>query len=183
MKESHIRYMQDLCGSIALDGNKPFVGDHFLEVSPSLDTYQMKAPLVVCRHENVTSKRVGRRIQRLPRKGAKLRFVKQLYYQVHTYRLEFWLTNPAHDILSNKELPGIVDQALDYTYNKWVITDETGAPIRIEPGISSVVKDPDKDTKLYYVFLELSFFDGLHQVEEAKTLSGSQIEITNKGDI
>ena len=107
--------------------------------------------------------------------------MRQLYKQNHSYRLEFWLRDPADDILSSLELPGIIDQALAYAHSKRVIADETGACIMVEPGLASVVKDPIQDTGLYYVFLELIFQDGLHRIEEAETFSDAQVKIKHKG--
>ncbi len=180
MKESHIKYMQELCASITLGADKPFSRERFYKIESAPDNWQQQIPFVICRHEEVRIKRVGRRTQRLPKKELQLRFVRQLYSQLHRYRLEFWLTDSTNDILSNSTTPGIVDQALAYLQGKRVTSDETGASIRVEPGIASRIKDTEHNTEQYYTFLELMFYDGLHQTEAVDTLSGTQFEIRNK---
>jgi len=129
----------------------------------------------------------------------KLVYLRQHFKQTFPYRLEFWLEDPAQDILSSREpLPveepegpeeeppppaehsyGLIDQALLYIAKNEYFTNEVSGTVRVRAGDSGLVTDPAGELSLYKLFLEIIFEDGLQEQEHIPTLAGVAFAIRN----
>jgi hypothetical protein len=184
MSEKHIEYMKSMCSGIVLDGATPFVShppsslaqSHFLEVRPPLDTFQELVPFVLCKHYPMQPGRDGRRYERLARTGSALRFLRREYKREYRYRLDFWMHDPAQEILSNASEPGITEQIQLYlvSHERYLDGNKT---VHVRLGPSGFVEDPDGSSGLFYIYQEILFRDDLCVEEAAPSLSGANIRI------
>lgn len=129
----------------------------------------------------------------------KLVYLRQHFKQTFPYRLEFWLEDPAQDILSSRQpLPveepedpeeeppvqaensyGLIDQALLYIAKNEFFANEVSGTVRVRAGASGLVTDPAGELGLYKLYLEIIFEDGLQEQEHIPTLAGAAFQIRN----
>lgn len=184
MSELHIEYLKSLCSTISLDGQQPFVsaqpGDlaqgRFLETRPPLDKFQELIPCVVVQYYPLTPARDGRRAERLDRSGDNLRFLRCEYQRQFRYRLDFWMNDPAQEVLSNQTEVGITEQIQLYVIAHERFMNQLST-VTVALGPSGLVEDPDRSNGLFYVYQEILFQDDLCLVEEVPSLAGKQIQV------
>ncbi|MBE7439122.1 MAG: hypothetical protein HS115_11745 [Spirochaetales bacterium] len=205
MRQSHLTYLRTLAAGLILGGAQPFQAAsnstdlaqaRFLEVEPPLAEFQELVPFCVVAEAGVKSERNGRRIEQLAKTDdeetgtAVLSYLRQHFRQEFKYRLEFWLEDPAEDILSSAvpldpEEPepghsyGLLDQALLYIAAHEYFASEVSATVRVHPGASGLVSDPAGELRLYKLFLEIIFEDGLCEQEHLPTFAGSEFQLRN----
>ena len=189
MRSLHLTYLRALVDFITVDGKRPFAGKLF-EVRPPVESYEQHAPFAVIGHYSARNTRDGRRYRRLGNgvdEAGKVtaRYLRREYIQAFRYRLDFWVKEPAFDILSDPrpqpgadappisvDGPGIIDQALFFCSYVRYFTDGT-VPVIVTAGPFGTVDDPAGENALYKHYLDIEFRDGLYTIEECPTLDGA----------
>lgn len=193
MRSLHLTYIKALLGYITLSGQHPFAA-RFFEVRPPVESFEELVPFAVLAHRPGTNRRDGRRFKRLANGSdangrATARYLRREYDQVFSYQLDFWVKDPAPDVLSDPrplagvsapplstEDPGIIDQAVYFMSKVRFFTDGT-VPIIVTAGQFGTVDDPAGENALYKHFVQIEFRDGLYSVEEFPTLDQAVLQM------
>lgn len=213
MRYLHVQYLRLMAASISYDGRRPFVQTEvsggllpmersgFLEIEPAQSRFvHGPYPFAVMYAMDVPHQRDGHFRRRIangtnmddgPRRGtATQRYLRRQFRSLHTYRMDFWVQDPADDVLSDprpvqmQEIggpdvdagPGIIDQCLQFVASLPWFQDGAN-PIRVTPGMSGIITDYAGELNAYKVFIEMKFEDGIYTIEERPTLDGAGMTI------
>lgn len=194
MRRTHLDFFKSLGDSIGLENIKtgeiqhPFE-NRFLEIYPSEQDIIEQFPCLVLymgRVQNRLDARLNQanRIEPVVRDRTKYnRYFVKHFSQEFNYELHFWISDPAFEIFSTPERPGIIDQALLYlsenrsrTYRP---SDSSAKEIEwtLDPGESYVNTGSAKDRGVYQLVLQVKIKDGLYVLKEEETLANVTLEI------
>lgn len=182
MRAYHLDYMKALAESIYFEKDKvdiyPFK-DRFIEIQPSENEIIEMFPCCVLSHnrtQNVMEKdTINRaRLEPIERDGEKiLRTLVRLFRQEYDYSLEFWISSPEFDLLSESEAPGILDQACVYIARNRKIVLAGGLRVDVDSPESRVETGSVKTKNVYRFSLRIIFTDGIYELQE-ETGTGSE---------
>jgi hypothetical protein len=185
MRKAHIDYLKAMLVTIGFTAGST---GKLLETYPSEDKLKQMIPVAVLQNPRVTNNldarlKPGNRIARLdPIINGSTKtnqYLKRHFKQEFKYQLDFWLKNPAPEILSEPATPGFVDKAMVHISENQMIPvtlPDVEYNITVDVGASGSITD-EADKFIYKYFIEIIFRDGLYSVEQAETLAGATLEI------
>jgi hypothetical protein len=158
-------------------------GPRFLEIHPSIDSLPQMMPCaaisgVQCRNSMPDRTRMD--YIDLPARNeadgtVTTRRLRRHFLQDYRYRIQFYLTEPEPEILSDDERRSVVDQCLIFISENQRTVNEQHAVIRIEAGESGLDTSLAEDG-IYSCYLDVILHDAYYSVGEINRMPARDIK-------